>query len=85
MNRKHQKIFQAINSRPTRANILFADMEKLTIGLGGEVQEGSGSRVKFILRGAEFFAHRPHPQKEAKKYQVDDFREFLELADIKNE
>ncbi len=85
MNRKQQNIAEAVFSKPTKANIEFADLEKLTIGLGGELVEGSGSRVKFTLNGAVFFAHRPHPQKEAKKYQIDDFREFLELAGIKNE
>ncbi|MGI9036902.1 MAG: type II toxin-antitoxin system HicA family toxin [Pyrinomonadaceae bacterium] len=85
MNRKQQRIFEAVRAAPTGANILFADLEKLTCALGGEVVEGSGSRVKFLLNGAEFFAHRPHPQKEAKKYQVDNFREFLKLAGIKNE
>jgi hypothetical protein len=52
---------------------------------GGEVVEGDGSRVKFALNGIQFFAHRPHPNKEAKKYQINDFREFLERAGIKNE
>jgi hypothetical protein len=85
MNRKQQNIVKAVFSKPTKANIEFTDLEKLTIALGGEIIEGSGSRVKFILNGAEFFAHRPHPQKEAKKYQLDDFREFLKLAGIKNE
>ena len=59
--------------------------EKLTAGLGGNVIEGDGSRVKFSLNGVQFFAHRPHPNKEAKKYQIESFREFLEMAGIKDE
>jgi HicA toxin of bacterial toxin-antitoxin, len=85
MNRKQKKIFESVLSLPTKANIVFADLEKLTISLGGEVIEGDGSRVKFALNGIQFFAHRPHPNKEAKKYQINDFREFLEKAGIKNE
>ncbi len=54
MNRKQQNIVKAVFSKPTKANIEFTDLEKLTIALGGEIIEGSGSRVKFILNGAEF-------------------------------
>jgi hypothetical protein len=56
-----KKIFESVLSMPTKANIVFADLEKLTISLGGEVVEGDGSRVKFALNGIQFFAHRPHP------------------------
>jgi len=47
--------------------------------------EGRGSRVAFEMNNQKIFVHRPHPAKEAKKYQVEAFREFLELAGIKNE
>ncbi len=83
MNRKQQKTFDAIFATPTKANINFSDIEKLVIGLSGEIEEGSGSRVVFKLNGEKAFAHRPHPKKEAKKYQVEAFREFLDLAGIK--
>lgn len=85
MNRKQKKIFEDVFTKPTKANILFSDLEKLTAGLGGDVIEGDGSRVKFSLNGVQFFAHRPHPNKEAKKYQIESFREFLEMAGIKDE
>lgn len=77
MNRKHQKTLQAILSVPTSASINFSDIEKLLDALGAKVLEGRGSRVSFELDGEEIFFHRPHPQKEAKKYQVEDVREFL--------
>lgn len=70
MNRKQQKIYKAIFTTPTLANINFSNMEKLVIGCGGEIIEGNGSRMAFILNGVKLFAHRPHPDKEAKKYQV---------------
>ena len=46
--------------------------------MGGEVIEREGSRVRITLRGEEWRPHRPHPGKEAKKYQVEEFRELLE-------
>jgi len=47
------------------------------LGLGGEVREGSGSRVALQLGAAVKHAHRPHPGKEAKKYQVEEIRAWL--------
>ena len=78
MNRKHQKTLKAIFSVPTPASINFADIEKLLISLGAEKIEGSGSRVALVMPGGEKWEqHRPHPNKEARKYQVESVREFL--------
>ncbi len=86
MNRKQKNIFEAIFTRPTKANINFSDIEKLLVSLGAEKIEGNGSRVAFVMPdGSKWEHHRPHPQKEAKKYQVESVREFLERIDIKNE
>jgi hypothetical protein len=41
------------------------------------VIEGNGSRVRFETDGVLAFFHRPHPDEEAKKYQMRDAREFL--------
>ena len=70
---------------PTSASVKFSDIEKLLVSLGAEKTEGDGSRVSFELNNQQIFAHRPHPRKEAKKYQVEAFREFLRLAGITNE
>lgn len=75
----------AIFKVPTLASINFADIEKLLAALGAEVAEGKGSRLSFVLNNQKLFVHRPHPAKEAKKYQVETIREFLELAGVKNE
>ncbi len=85
MNRKQQKTFDAIFEKPTRANIKFSDIEKLLVALGGEIIEGDGSRVAFELNGQRAYLHRPHPQKEAKKYQVEDFRKLLTLTGFNDE
>jgi hypothetical protein len=46
------------------------------------VHEGAGSRVRFESRGVTFAAHRPHPRKEAKQYQVRAVREYLLKLEI---
>jgi hypothetical protein len=45
--------------------------------LGGTIEEREGSRVRIELRGEVWRCHRPHPGKEAKRYQVEEFRELL--------
>lgn len=45
--------------------------------------ERKGSRVKFELRGEQWRCHRPHPGKEARRYQVEEARELLERVGIK--
>lgn len=80
---KHVKTLRAIFAKPTLASIAFGDIESLLVGMGVELSERKGSRVKFSLRGEEWHAHRPHPGKEAKKYQVEGAREFLERLEIK--
>lgn len=86
MNRKQKNIFEAIFTRPTKANINFSDIEKLLISLGAEKIEGNGSRVAFVMpNGSKWEHHRPHPQKEAKKYQVESAREFITRLGVTNE
>ena len=77
MKHKHDRTLSALSMRPTQGSIVFADIEALVIAMGGEVREGAGSRVVFELRGARRYLHRPHPGKEAKKYQVEELREWL--------
>ena len=77
---------KAIFSVPTSASINFSDIEKLLVALGAEKIEGSGSRVAFVMPGGEKWEHhRPHPQKEARKYQVESVREFLKRLGYTNE
>ena len=86
MNRKHQKTLNAIFSVPTLSSINFADIEKLLVALGAEKFEGRGSRVAFVMpSGEKWEHHRPHPSKEARKYQVESVREFLKRLDYTDE
>ena len=77
MKTKHRKTLAAIFARPTRANIKFSTIESLIKALGGEIREGEGSRVVFELFGTREYFHRPHPEKEAKRYVVEKIREWL--------
>ncbi len=83
MKTRHRKTLLAIYAKPTSGSVVFADIEALLAGLGATIAEREGSRVKFSLRGVEWHAHRPHPGKEARKYQVEGVREFLERLEIK--
>ena len=79
MKAKHQKTLYAVFAVPTKANLKFSDIESLLVSLGGEVKEGAGSRMSVTIFGKTVFFHRPHPGKEARKYQVEDAREFLQM------
>jgi len=57
---------------------VFSDIEALLVALGGQVHEREGSRVKITIKGEQWRCHRPHPGKEAKRYQVEEIRELLE-------
>jgi hypothetical protein len=82
MNSRHRKTLVAIFARPISASIVFADIEALIKALGGSVSEREGSRVRVELNGEQWRCHRPHPGKEAKRYQVEEARELLERAGV---
>lgn len=82
MNTKHRKTLQAIFAKPTSPSIVFSDIEALLVALGGQVVEREGSRVKITLKGEQWRCHRPHPGKEAKRYQVEEIRELLERIGV---
>lgn len=82
MNAKHRKTLAAIISRPTSASIVFSDIEALIKALGGSISEREGSRIRVELKGEQWRCHRPHPGKEAKRYQVEEARELLERVGV---
>jgi len=64
-------------SRPVPKNLLWNDLESLFKALGFMVIEGDGSKVTFEEDAVSISFHRPHPQKEAKPYQIQAARAFL--------
>jgi hypothetical protein len=83
MNSKHAKTLKAIFAKPVASNIKFGDIESMVVGMGGEVREGDGSRVALLLNGGIKHAHRPHPGKEAKQYQIREVKEWLTALGVK--
>lgn len=79
---KTDGVLESIFSDPIRANIAWADIEKLFLRLGGEISEGKGSRVRVCLNEVRAVFHRPHPEKEASKPMVRSVRRFLLEAGI---
>lgn len=83
MNAKHRKTLEAIFAKSTPATLEWARIEALFKALGCVVIEGRGSRVRFAHGVRIATLHRPHPAKEAKPYQVEDARAFLESIGVK--
>ncbi len=77
VNSKHRKALKAVFAHPVSGTMRWSDIEALFVALGCEVIEGNGSRVRFHLSDNIATFHRPHPEKEAKRYQVRDARAFL--------
>lgn len=78
MNSRQKKTLAAIFKDPVSGSIAWNDLESLLVSLGCRLIEGDGSRVRFEKDGKLAFFHRPHPEKEAKRYQIRDARKFLE-------
>lgn len=77
MNNRHRKTLQSVFNDPVPAGMAWSDIENLLVACGSRVIEGNGSRVRFEKDGIIASFHRPHPAKEAKKYQVEDARTYL--------
>ena len=82
MNHKQRQTLKAIFERPTLPSIAFQDIESLLRALGAEIQEREGSRVRIHIDGEQWRCHRPHPGKEAKRYQVEEARALLERIGV---
>lgn len=83
MNSKQRKTLEAIFAEPVSATIEWAAIESLSLAVGCRLVEGSGSRVRFEFQGHIASFHRPHPAKEAKRYQVRDARDYLLMIGVK--
>lgn len=77
MNIKHAKTLRAVFSDPVAASLEWKAIEGLLLAVGCQIIEGSGSRVRFERDAMVETFHRPHPAKEAKRYQVRAVRAYL--------
>lgn len=83
MNATHRKTLIAIFTDPVSKSLEWRRIEALLLAIGCQVIEGNGSRVRFEKDGIIGTFHRPHPEKEAKPYQVRDARLYLENLGVK--
>jgi hypothetical protein len=82
MNNKHRKTLTTVFTGPVSGTVEWSAIEKLLVAAGADVIEGNGSRVRFVKDGEVETFHRPHPGKEAKRYQVRAARAFLERIGV---
>jgi hypothetical protein len=83
MNSKQKRTLRMVFADPVSPTIAWLDIESLLIAAGARVIEGAGSAVRFECKGVIARFHRPHPDKEAKRYQVRDARAFLAAVGVK--
>ncbi len=82
MRGRHRRTLAAVFRDPTPGTMEWMALEGLLIAAGARVIEGRGSRVRFEKDGEVETFHRPHPSKEAKRYQVRAARDFLRRIGI---
>lgn len=82
MNSKHRKTLAVVFTDPVCGTIEWMAIEGLLLAADAQRIEGRGSRVRFEKDGEIVTFHRPHPGKEAKRYQVRDARDFLERIKV---
>ena len=83
VNSKHRWTLAAVFTDPVSGTIEWAAVESLLLAAGARLIEERGSRMRFEKDGEVATFHRPHPAKEAKRYQVRDARDFLERIGVK--
>ncbi len=83
MNNRHRKTLAAVFTDPVSGTIAWASVEALLLTAGARLVEGRGSRVRFEKDGEVATFHRPHPEREAKRYQIRDARDFLERIGVR--
>lgn len=82
MGNQHRRTLEAVFRDPVSATIVWRDVEKLLVHHGATIKEREGSRIMVRLNGARADFHRPHPEKEARPYQVRAARTLLTLAGV---
>jgi hypothetical protein len=83
MRRKHHRTLEMIFSRPTSANVRWADIEALFIELGGPIDEREGSRVLVRLFGERRVFHRPRPEPTTDKGALASIRKWFDEHGVK--
>jgi hypothetical protein len=82
MNKRQRQTLIRVFEKPDRSDIQWRDVEALFKALGGELSEGSGSRVRVALRDVRAVFHRSHPERAINKGMLKSVRRFLSEAGV---
>jgi len=82
MNRTHRKTLADVFTEPVPGNIEWRRIEALFKAAGCKIIEGRGSRITIVHEGRKAAFHRPHPGKDALRYQILAARDFLKLIGV---
>jgi hypothetical protein len=82
VNRSHRKTLNTVFADPVSGNIEWRKIEALFKAAGCKIIEGSGSRVTILHKHIKATFHRPHPGKDALRYQVRAARDFLKIIGV---
>ena len=78
-----QQYYSWMKLNAKQRKTLQLTIESLLVACGAQILEGDGSAIRIVLGNRRAYLHRPHPQKEAKAYQVKAIRELLQSEGIK--
>lgn len=82
MNNKQRRTLKCVFTKPEPSDIVWTDIESMLRGLGADITEGRGSRVRVALNDVRSVFHRPHPERVTNKGAVASVRKFLTTARI---
>lgn len=78
LSSKHKKTLLDIWTNPPSANIKWNRVEALVKAAGGRIEQGNGSRVRFIIDGRVGRFHTPHKNgSNTDKGAVNSLRKYL--------
>lgn len=83
MRAKHRRTLEKMFTKPTPADIRWADIITMLKAVGVEVYERSGSRVLFKKGVERTVIHRPHPESHTGRATVRDIAAFLKAIGVK--
>jgi hypothetical protein len=75
---RHRKTLEKIFARPVSGNIRWSDIESLFKGLGAELSEAEGSRIRVFPFEQMRVFHRPDPSPMTDKGAVESIKKWLE-------
>ena len=78
---KKEKFLKKFQTTPVRNDLTFSELKTLLLGLGFEMKEGKGSRVKFFHEEKKLIisTHKPHPNPELCEEFIKDLQQILKI------